>query len=29
MYIGFFASSDVLGGQALSSWTGIAVTSSI
>ncbi len=29
MYIGFFASSGVLGGQALSSWTGIPVTPSI
>ncbi len=29
MYIGFFASSGVLGGQALSAWTGLAVTPSI
>ncbi len=29
MYIGFFASSGVLGGQALSAWTGIPVTPSI
>lgn len=29
MYIGFFASSGVLGGQALSSWSGIPVTPSI
>ena len=29
MYIGFFASSAVLGGQALSAWTGIPVTPSI
>jgi NCS1 family nucleobase:cation symporter-1 len=29
MYIGFFASSGVLGGQALSAWTGFAVTPSI
>ncbi len=29
MYLGFFASSAVLGGQALSAWTGLAVTPSI
>ncbi len=29
MYIGFFASSGVLGGQALSAWTGLPVTPSI
>jgi nucleobase:cation symporter-1, NCS1 family len=29
MYIGFFASSQVLGGQALSAWTGLPVTLSI
>ncbi|HLJ32009.1 MAG TPA: cytosine permease [Ktedonobacteraceae bacterium] len=29
MYIGFFASSGVLGGQALSAWTGFPVTPSI
>ncbi len=29
MYLGFFASSAVLGGQALSAWTGISITLSI
>lgn len=29
MYVGFFASSGVLGGQALSAWTGLPVTPSI
>ncbi len=29
MYLGFFASSGVLGGQALSAWTGLPVTPSI
>ena len=29
MYIGFFASRAVLGGQALAAWTGIPVTPSI